>query len=168
MLSCVTSRSASNVECLWEGKKPDTVDRVVELPCLAERTPMEFLPVNYDKFLQRIDDFEAWLCEQPEDNIAVVGHSNYFKSMLNLPYKFGNCDVWEVKFKPNLRSELKQFGPKMNVNGDTVEVVQEEHSQQFETIHSDPEEESGHLGDSINRKLPRGWRNLVNIYTYEE
>lgn len=169
MLGCVTPRGSSdNKEYLWEGKKASTVDQVVELPFLVERTPLEWLPIHHDKFMRRIDEFEAWLCEQPEDKIAIVGHSHYFKSMLNLPYKFGNCDVWEVKFKPSSRSELKQFGPKMNVNGDTVEVVQEEHSQQFEMIQSDPDDESGHLGDSINRKLPRGWRNLVNLYTFEE
>jgi len=172
MLGCVTDRSASNVECLWEGKKAATVDRVVELPCLVERSPIEgVLPVHHDKFMQRIDAFEEWLCEQPEDKIAVVGHSNFFKYMLNLPYKFGNCDVWEVKFNPSSRSALKQYGPKMNVNGDTVEVVQEEHSQHFELLQSNPEDnESVYSGDNSNMclELPRGWKNLVNLYTFEE
>ena len=36
MLGCVTDRSASNVESLWEGKMAATVDRVVELPCLGK------------------------------------------------------------------------------------------------------------------------------------
>lgn len=173
MLGCVTARSASNVECLWEGKKAATVDRVVELPCLVERSPIEWLPVHHDKFLERIETFEAWLCEQPEERIAIVGHSNHFKYMLNLPYKFGNCDVWEVKFNPTsaLQSELlfKQYGPKMNVNGDTVEVVQEEHSQHFELLQSNPgDNDSVYSGDNINHELPRGWKNLVNLYTFDE
>jgi len=170
MLGCVTDRSASNVESLWEGKMAATVDRVVELPCLVERSPIEtVIPVHHDKFIQRIDTFEEWLCEQPEDKIAVVGHSNFFKYMLNLPYKFGNCDVWEVKFNPSTRSALKQYGPKINVNGDTVEVVQEEHSQHFELLQSNLEDnESVFAGDNVCGELPRGWRNLVNLYTFEE
>jgi hypothetical protein len=27
----------------------------------------------------------------------VVGHSQFFKSMLNLDFKFGNCHIWEVQ-----------------------------------------------------------------------
>jgi len=172
MLGCVTARSASNVECLWEGKKAASVDRVVELPCLVERSPIEWLPVHHDKFLQRIETFETWLCEQPEEEIAIVGHSNYFKYMLNLPYKFGNCDVWEVKFNPALlqsESLFKQYGPTMNVNGDTVEVVQEEHSQHFELLQSNPEDnDSVYSGDNISHELPRGWKNLVHLYTFDE
>ena len=34
---------------------------------------------------------------QPETAIAVVGHSQFFKAMLNLDFKFGNCDVWQVE-----------------------------------------------------------------------
>lgn len=79
---------------------PSGVRRVVELDFLKERTPLEWLPVNHDAFTSRIAQFEKWLCEQPEKVIVVVGHSQYFKSMLGLDYKFDNCDIWELKFDP--------------------------------------------------------------------
>ena len=47
MLGCVTARSASNVECLWEGKKAASVDRVVELPCLGKSLNASRLFVIY-------------------------------------------------------------------------------------------------------------------------
>ena len=81
-----------------EGKKAPMVDRVVELPILKERTPMECLPLNHDTFAKRITYFEQWLGEQPEDVIAIVGHSQYFKSMLGLHTKIKNCDVWSLQF----------------------------------------------------------------------
>jgi len=172
MLGAVTPRTASNVETLWEGKIPDTVDRVVELPCLAERTPLEWLPVNHDKFMQRIVDFESWLSEQPEDKVAIVGHSQYFKSMLGLHFKFGNCDVWEIKYTPSLVPQFIHLGPNINVNGDNVQVIQELHKHDFEMIKSEPsfcdvaKNEICH--NKMIKNLPRGWSNLVNLYTYEE
>ena len=52
--------------------------------------------------MRRIEAFESWLPKQSEETIAVVGHSQYFKAMLGLPYKFGNCDVWRVTYDPNV------------------------------------------------------------------
>jgi len=101
MLESVTQRdssSESNMESYWEGKKAKGVERVVELDCLVEQSPFEWLPFNRHAFLKRIKEFESWLEEQPEERIAVVGHSLYFRAMLNLPYKFDNCDVWELTY----------------------------------------------------------------------
>ena len=88
--------------------------RVVELPALAERTPLEWLPgpLNHDAFTSRIAAFEQWLSDQNESVIAVVGHSLYFKSMLGLDFKFGNCDVWRVTFDTSVkvdRREVKRY-----------------------------------------------------------
>lgn len=55
--------------------------RVVELDCLKERTPSEWLPYGNLKLVERIDEFEDWLNRQPEQVVCVVGHSQYFKSM---------------------------------------------------------------------------------------
>jgi broad specificity phosphatase PhoE len=76
------------------------VQRVEELQLLTEKTPMEWIPGQYmkEQFRARIAAFEDWLHEQPETVVAVVGHSQYFRAMLNLPYKFDNCDVWKVQF----------------------------------------------------------------------
>lgn len=84
--------------CRAKGAKADSVDRVVELELLIEKTPQEWTPMYFSTFKQRIASFEDWLGEQPETAIAIVGHSQYFKAMLGLDFKFGNCDVWEVKF----------------------------------------------------------------------
>jgi len=100
MLRCVTSRpdATTDDDSTAAGAKTNSVSRVVELEILKERTPIEWLPTNYDAFTKRIASFEQWLGEQPEDVIAIVGHSQYFKSMLGLDFKFGNCDVWQLQF----------------------------------------------------------------------
>jgi hypothetical protein len=46
--------------------------------------------------------------------IGIVGHSQYFKSMLGIPAKFENCDVWEVKF--DFTVELSPQSAKEDVN----------------------------------------------------
>jgi hypothetical protein len=83
------------------GKKAPSVSRIVELPTLMERTPLEWL--NPTLLANRIAEFEDWLAAQPESRIAIVGHSQYFKTMLGLTFKFQNCDVWELTFDPNER-----------------------------------------------------------------
>jgi glucosyl-3-phosphoglycerate phosphatase len=81
-------------------EKHDAVQRVEELDLLSEKTLTEWIPVHSltEPFRNRIAAFEDWLHEQPETVVAVVGHSQYFRAMLGLPYKFGNCDVYEVQF----------------------------------------------------------------------
>jgi broad specificity phosphatase PhoE len=74
------------------------VSRVIETPLLVERTPTEWLPGQLETTLRkRILQWEAFVLEQPEERIAVVGHSQFFKAMLNLDFKFGNCHVWQVQ-----------------------------------------------------------------------
>ena len=86
------------------GERHEFVSRVVELQDLSERTPLEWLPINHDKFTDRIAAFEKWLAAQPESVIAVVGHSHYFMSMLGLDFKFGNCDVWRLTYDASVGS----------------------------------------------------------------
>lgn len=69
---------------------------VTETDMLIEKTPSEWIPGNYATFLQRVAVWEDWLLQQPESRIAVVGHSQFFKAMLELDSKFANCDVWKV------------------------------------------------------------------------
>lgn len=81
-------------------QKPSCVARVEELDFLVERQPQEIPPDVILKdvaptsgpFTRRIMQFEQWLAKQPEDIIAVVGHSLHFKTMLNVPFKFKNCE----------------------------------------------------------------------------
>jgi len=112
LLGCVAPRCNESNKTI--PSPPAGVQRVVELDFLKERTPLEWLPVNHDAFTSRIAQFEQWLGEQPENIIAVVGHSQYFKSMLGLDYKFGNCDVWELKFDPLV--QLSHESVKMDVS----------------------------------------------------
>lgn len=90
-------------------KKAPTISRVEELDILRERAPhevpedvilKEIAPKAPSNFTKRIEQFERWLHKQPEDVVAIVGHSNHFRSLLNLPYKFKNCEVWKATFDP--------------------------------------------------------------------
>ena len=96
--------------CRANKSKAETVGRVVELDLLIEKTPQEWTPLYFSTFKQRIANFETWLGEQTEDKIAIVGHSQFFKAMLGLDFKFGNCDVWQVMFDLSQREtpELDQ------------------------------------------------------------
>ena len=77
--------------------KCENEHRVVQLEDLKERTPQEWLPFSKESYYNRILSVVNWLAQQEEDVIVIVGHSQFFKTMLGLDYKFGNCDVWEVE-----------------------------------------------------------------------
>jgi broad specificity phosphatase PhoE len=72
--------------------------RVVQTDLLLEKTPAEWTPLYHGSFKRRIADFEQWLEHQEESNVALVGHSQFFKAMLGVDFKFGNCEVWKVHF----------------------------------------------------------------------
>ena len=85
---------------------PEPVERVVNLDLLSEKTHKEWLPGQKGSFEKRVADFQMWLAEQPESIVCVVGHSQFFKQLLGLPFKFDNVDVYQVTFdaqktKPN-------------------------------------------------------------------
>ena len=84
--------------CAAPDTKPPTVDHVEELESLREKGPIEWVPGNTGPLLSRITAFEKWVETQQYDVLAVVGHSQYFKAMLGLDFKFGNCDVWEIRY----------------------------------------------------------------------
>lgn len=102
--------------CYAPDTKVTPVKRVVDIKLLEEKTPSEWT-ISYSNFEKRISDMEVWLAEQPEDRVALVGHSQFFKKMLNLDFKFGNCDVWEVEFNPNRTtkdlSDTSQYAAKL-------------------------------------------------------
>mmetsp|Transcript_10846 Transcript_10846/g.13721 ORF Transcript_10846/g.13721 Transcript_10846/m.13721 type:complete len:438 (-) Transcript_10846:274-1587(-) len=124
MLGCVTPSSSLSTSKEYEndpsaaGYKHPAVARIVELDVLSERTPMEWLPINHDKFTKRIAKFEQWLSEQKEDVIAIVGHSQYFKSMLALESKFDNCDVWSLQFDFTLPGSEESVKEDVKVSND--------------------------------------------------
>lgn len=83
------------------------IRRVESLDLLREKTPAEWLPGNAASLRRRLEAFEDYLATLPADEsvVCVVGHSQYFKNLLNLSYKFGNCDVYKVEFVPSKRQE---------------------------------------------------------------
>jgi broad specificity phosphatase PhoE len=122
--------------CRANATKADSVDRVVELELLIEKTPQEWTPMYFSTFKKRIASFEDWLGEQPEDRIAIVGHSQFFKAMLGLDFKFGNCDVWELNFDLSKR--------------DSDELVDEKKTKD--------------ATESSEYKVPPQWSDLKQLY----
>lgn len=74
-------------------------EEFLELPCLTEMTPAEiFLFKNRVKI--RIEQFEKWLDSRNEERIVVVGHSRYFKVMLNAEEVIDNCSILKCSYIP--------------------------------------------------------------------
>jgi broad specificity phosphatase PhoE len=110
ILSCVTAADSSTSAT---DLKAGAVSRVVQTELLTERSSSEWTPMHNGRFIKRIQDFEKWLCNQEEDTIVLVGHSQFFKKMLGLNFSFGNCEVWKVTFDPsNLAKKSKGAAPR--------------------------------------------------------
>ena len=131
-------------------KLVEGVKRVIEIPCLSERTPLEWLPNYQDAYTQRISTFEQWLSQQPEQVIAVVGHSQYFKTMLNMSFKFKNCDVWKITFDPN---HYNLHHPNTTTTTTTTPETQKSKHKENDQFYYE--------------ELPRGWSQLKRLYTYQ-
>lgn len=136
--------------CVAPETKVDAVDRVIELAELAEMTPKEWTPMYRGQFQARVKFFEKWLSDQAEDTIAIVGHSEYFKDMLDLDFKFGNCDVWKLNFDYSKIGQLKE---------DTT-------SEQICSSKKKPSSMDFMEGEELTTYvLPPQWSNLTKIYT---
>lgn len=96
ILGIVTPENKSQETVSEPSKASESKQRVVQLEDLKERTPREWLPFSKESYEARIKSVVTWLGQQDEDVVAIVGHSQFFKTMLGLDYKFGNCDVWEI------------------------------------------------------------------------
>eukprot|EP01122_Echinamoeba_exundans_P012888 TRINITY_DN5516_c0_g1_i1.p1 TRINITY_DN5516_c0_g1~~TRINITY_DN5516_c0_g1_i1.p1 ORF type:complete len:233 (-),score=39.99 TRINITY_DN5516_c0_g1_i1:59-712(-) len=46
-----------------------------------------------DYLNSRIESFRQWLKERPEQNIVVVGHSNFFRKFTGMKTKLANCEI---------------------------------------------------------------------------
>lgn len=68
---------------------------------LEEATPYEH--VFGATLLTRIERFKVWLDSREEENILVVGHSQYFKKMLGSTTLMRNCDVWQCNFTSDVK-----------------------------------------------------------------
>jgi len=98
----VASCQAGGSDADNDGGRPKValgeVAEVLELDLLIEKTPAEWLPGNSGSLEKRLRALEDWVAAQSHSVIALVGHSQFFKALLELDYKFGNCDVMEVQF----------------------------------------------------------------------
>jgi broad specificity phosphatase PhoE len=124
--------------------------RIQELDSLQEVNPPEIIrdalsPWRKRKKLDfRVEDFERWIESRPESTIVVVGHSMYFKRMLNLPKSFDNCDIWEAKYgmSPSSSSSSSEEETKSR---------KEDQEQAVEKT----------------KDLPRSWKSLRRLYWYQ-
>jgi broad specificity phosphatase PhoE len=89
--------------CLAPSTLSHGIKRVEQVDWLKERTPAEWV-ISRSSFHMRLVQLEDWLAQQPEDCIALVGHSQYFKKLLQIDYLIGNCDVVQVTFDPSTTS----------------------------------------------------------------
>lgn len=166
MLGCVTaaSSSASDSEKQQHPILSPPVKRVEELTCLEEKHPSEWIPGNFGGFAKRMVEFEHWVCDLPEEVIAVVGHSQFFKAMLELDYKFDNCDVWEVTLDCTLV-------PGRNNSSGEDDDENEEKKDDSAVMSTDAENEkdcsAAEAAAAADVPLPRRWSGLKNLYKYE-
>jgi bisphosphoglycerate-dependent phosphoglycerate mutase len=108
--------------CMAPDTKVDSVDTVCELDLLMEKTPSEWIPGNSGSLYARLTALESWIGQRPENVIALVGHSQFFKALLHLDYKFGNCDVMQATFHPAKESESSSSVPRDNKWSNLTEV----------------------------------------------
>lgn len=138
----------TNPDPTIKGAKHPSVKRVVELDILSERTPIEWLPIQHDQFTKRIAEFEMWLCQQPEDVIAVVGHSQYFKDMLGLETKFHNVDVWSLQFDFTVENSIQKVRQDVHVANESEK--KKKIQKHFENLGSMIQKKKRSASDTIN------------------
>ncbi len=176
MLQSVSKSSSTqdiNIDSSSKGSKHPSINNVVELELLEERTPTEWLPTHYNQYTQRIHEFESWLCDQEEDVIAIVGHSQYFRSMLGLKSKFYNVDVWKLQFDVDLLKE--RHSNKRNVDADDTNEEKKNDIKGNENDDDDESKEPVEKGivtkvDGVSLEdleLPQGWSGLKHLYRYD-
>ncbi len=98
--------------------KVHNIGEVIVLDLLAEMTPLEWIPGNAGSLHKRMRALETWLAQRPETTIVCVGHSQYFKALLQLPYKFQNCDVIRVTFDPSPNVNTSSSGRWSNIENE--------------------------------------------------
>ena len=78
---------------------PEGIEEVIQLDLLQEKTPVEW--IGGGDFPQRLVALHGWLATQSADAIALVGHSQFFKALLQQESLMGNCDVVRAHFDPS-------------------------------------------------------------------
>jgi broad specificity phosphatase PhoE len=78
--------------------------KMEETDLLLEKTPTEWIFTS--SFHERIRQFAEFVEQRPESTVVAVGHSQFFRAMLGVNFKFSNCDVWHVELATPLTSLL--------------------------------------------------------------
>ena len=63
----------------------------MEHPSIFEKNISEHVRIADMRI--RINDFKQWLLQRPESNIVVVGHSAFFRDLLQTECKMENCEI---------------------------------------------------------------------------
>mmetsp|Transcript_10934 Transcript_10934/g.26819 ORF Transcript_10934/g.26819 Transcript_10934/m.26819 type:complete len:274 (+) Transcript_10934:244-1065(+) len=86
----------------YEGMIQPLIQKETPVICsdlLVEKQVSEYAYAQ-SAFRKRIQRFEQYLDTRPEETILIVGHSQFFRSMLgeaSSVRKFKNCDLWEFQ-----------------------------------------------------------------------
>lgn len=122
--------------------------RMEETDLLLEKTPTEWIFTS--TFHERIRQFAEFVEDRPETTIVAVGHSQFFRAMLGLGFKFNNCDVWHVELSTSSSS------PKSAPLGPTPDAAAGTAS----SLHAGKGEENEE--ESIATQPP--WSNLRRVF----
>uniref|UniRef100_A0A7R9W3H5 Uncharacterized protein n=1 Tax=Pseudictyota dubia TaxID=2749911 RepID=A0A7R9W3H5_9STRA len=145
---------------------PNTKHTIMELHSLREVNPVEIIydtimsPIKKEKTVdKRIAEFEHWLESRDEDIIVVVGHSVYFKRMLNLPKTFDNCDIWQAHYggEGDDPASLLPTKATRNIASKGVALVFKKSNPPMAAIIE---------SDQTEFDLPRSWKSLRRLYHY--
>jgi len=145
--------------------------RVVQSDLLLEKTPTEWITTaasSNNSFFQRIQALQEWLLQQPQTNIVLVGHSQFFKAMLRLSFKFGNCDVWKVTLDASkLASSSSSSSMTDSVTSNNESPIEEEEEEKKETEvveNDDCQDDMAMVKDDEYPNLPPQFSNLQELY----
>merc|ERR1712150_97182 len=132
----------------------------MELECLREINPREFIRYGKKHLDERIKTFEQWLRakKKEEEVIIVVGHSQFFMRMLEKPKKmFHNGDVWKLTYV--CRDDDSSF-----TTADVHTSLREEEKE--EEVCTTPASSSQRPLHTQN-KLPRSWLGMELMFRYD-
>jgi broad specificity phosphatase PhoE len=136
--------------------------RVEETDLLLEKTPVEWILSS--SFHGRLQDFVSFVQSRPESRIVAVGHSQFFRAMLQLGFKFDNCDVWHVELSPTpppppTSSSLPTIATWSTFLSSAMTTVTRR------TSSTDPDWKSLNDDGESNHSVPPPWSNLQRLMT---
>lgn len=96
-------------------KYKTVVEEVIREKYIREWVPG--LASGLDDRIQAWEQKLAGFAKETDGAILVVGHSQFWKRMLKMDYKFDNCDVWKVEFQYQDQARVEENGDDENECG---------------------------------------------------